>query len=171
MDSSPQAKLLRVQWWKDAVNKSYEISTLIKEGNLETNTERIKEIPMHPVLQSIFYLMMNDIKFTKTFFASLFRAHSDLSAPMTIEDLERYGKDSVGSIFNLTLECYWKYQPSITAAQKLELEHAVVHMANAFSIFQLLRATPVHITRRACYLPLQNLSKVILHFTNLISYS
>ena len=148
---------MKVQWWKDAINNVYHVAERVKGNKGELKNE---DLPAHPVIQAAYDLLMEDIKLSKTLFAGLFRAHADQSLPMTIEDLERYGKDSLGSVMALTLECFFKDRKDITQAQKLDLEHSIMHLAVAISVFQLLRATPLHISRRVCFLPIQLLSKV-----------
>ena len=154
--SGSKAKDLRTQWWKDQMSHIY----VLAKQTPENATVDPAQIPAHPVLQALF-LIMRRFALPKTGFTSLFRAHSDPTLPVTMEDVERYGNDSLGAIMTLTTDCYTRLYPDeFTGSRRLDIDHCLSHYAKAFSIFQLLRGTPSHISRRVCYLPLQLLSQV-----------
>merc|ERR1712137_328709 len=153
--SGSKAKDLRTQWWKDQMSHIY----VLAKQTPENATVDPAQIPAHPVLQALF-LIMRRFALPKTGFTSLFRAHSDPTLPVTMEDVERYGNDSLGAIMTLTTDCYTRLYPDeFTGSRRLDIDHCLSHYAKAFSIFQLLRGTPSHISRRVCYLPLQLLSQ------------
>ena len=147
---------MRVEWWKQSVQVCFDTAKQIKETG---DTSKIMNVPNHPLLRGILSMMMDDIELSRTHFASLFRAHSDNTRPISMDDLENYGKNSLGSVFGLSLGCLWKEYPEISPSERLDIEHCTLHLAQALSLFQLLRATPMHISNRTCYLPIQLLSE------------
>lgn len=152
------AKSLKSQWWKDSILLCNNVAALSKKG--ESSESLLEAIPKHPILQSLYKIFLN-FSLDKNSFLPLIKAHSEVSVPFTITDLEAYASDSIGTLYALNLNCIWQhYGESYSDAQKHDIYHCANHYAIAFSLFQLLRATPHQLANRVCFIPAQLLAEV-----------
>ena len=143
--------LLRLLWWKDVVNNIYE------KG----------ESPPHPIARSLTNTITT-FKLPKIWVMSIINARiKDIETiqPNSLEFLEKYGDDTSGSLFRLTLECLMKLDKNqISTELRDTTEHCASHLGRAIGMTNLLRGTYHHLSKRKCYLPIDLMAKVCNHY-------
>mmetsp|Transcript_11692 Transcript_11692/g.17569 ORF Transcript_11692/g.17569 Transcript_11692/m.17569 type:complete len:242 (+) Transcript_11692:1-726(+) len=140
---------MRLQWWKDMVK------TIFKEKEMGGDPQQLMTTFRNPVVGGLI-----DVIFQRDLSISWFnRIHqsreedvrSDDIRFQSIEDLERYAEFSASAFLYLIIE-----QAGFKGHH--DLEHAASHLGKAMGILSLLRATPHHLSKRRCYLPIAVLS-------------
>jgi NADH dehydrogenase [ubiquinone] 1 alpha subcomplex assembly factor 6 len=104
-------------------------------------------------------------KLTKLFFSKILnRRDKDIDSEniRDLQDLEEYSEETASSLLYLSLEC--------AGIRNTNADHAASHIGKALGIATILRATPIHATKKMCYLPMDLMSKVRV-ISNLINCS
>ncbi|KAL2635446.1 hypothetical protein R1flu_006925 [Riccia fluitans] len=134
----PQLGVMRLVWWKEAVDGIYK-----KASPLE-----------HPVVQAL-TSVISEQRLSKQWFSRLIESRmSDLemtAPPFSMAEVERYAENTASVLLYLTLEA--------AGIRNTSADHAASHIGKAAGIGLLLRGTPVHGSRRRTYIPVDLATK------------
>jgi phytoene/squalene synthetase len=157
-------KQFRLSWWNDSLQHAVRLASAVRT---DEDLQMYKpQVPKHPVLEAVFSVVVNApiLSLHASEFATLVQAHALSLHPVSINDLEEYGANSIGSVYRLT--SLMSRTPYPLEKQK-DIRHSISHMSKALSLFQLLRATPSLLPQKRCYLPSELLSKSKLSMEDL----
>ncbi|MEE6463516.1 hypothetical protein FKM82_005938 [Ascaphus truei] len=123
--------LMRMQFWMDAVQEIYRDNP-----------------PHHPVAQELAKAVRGHT-LTKRWLTRMIderEKNLDDRAYRTIQELETYAENTLGSLLYLTLESL--------DVKDVHADHAASHIGKAQGIVTCLRAVPYHSSRRQVFLPI-----------------
>ncbi|MBI1214857.1 MAG: phytoene/squalene synthetase [Alphaproteobacteria bacterium] len=125
-----QLGLIRLQWWRDALAGVYDGKPVLKHQVVEPLAEAIRR---HDLPRELFE-------------ALIFAREFDLEdrAPATLEGMANYADFTATPLLKL-----WR---RVTGAGDMP-EDELIAAGTAYALTGLLRAAPVHLHQRRCYLP------------------
>ena len=123
-----QLGLIRLQWWRDALAGVYEQDKVLEHQTLQPLAAAIKAYDLPRAL------------FDSLIYAREFDLEDRL--PSTLDGMVKYAEYTAAPLLHLSLRVVGE-----------EGQAAIEPVAAAYALTGLLRAIPVHLSQRRCYLP------------------
>lgn len=135
-----QLGLIRLQWWRDAIAAIYTVGA---------------PVPEHPVIHALQKAIGQHGLLQERLDALIYAREFDLEdrLPANMQGLVYYADYTATPL--LELSC-------LMAAPQAKLD--VKDIATGYALAGILRATPVHLSQRRCYLPADRLPQVHKHY-------
>lgn len=132
--SDPKIGLMRLLWWKDAIDKVF-------------SQKKIE----HPVALALSSVILEQ-KISKSWLkrsveARINDANREISLPQSMEEIEKYAEDTMSTLLYMTLQAGGIHSSAA--------DHVASHIGKASGLLLLLKSLPYHASRvsRVSYIP------------------